>query len=212
MIDISNGLRYNFDGEFMLTIKNTTKNEICINKSKFIGILFKVESIEEIENILNNLRVEYKDCNHICYGYILDEIKKANDDGEPSGTAGLPILNVLEGNHLNHVLGVVIRYFGGIKLGTGGLIRAYRKCCNNCVKLSDIVELIDGYEIELMFNYDQVKFIDNLFLIEEIVMKSFEKKVVFKVQVSIDKFNNLKNLFEVKNIDYSIKKTLLVTQ
>lgn len=196
----------------MLTIKNTTKNEICTNKSKFIGILFNVESIEEIEVILNNLRVEYKDCNHLCYGYILDEIKKASDDGEPSGTAGLPILNVLEVNHLNHVLGVVIRYFGGIKLGTGGLIRAYRKCCNNCVILSDIIELIDGYEIELIFDYDQIKFINNLFLIKEIIMKSFEKKVIFKVQISIDKFNNLKNIFEVKNIDYSIKKTLLVTK
>ena len=93
-----------------------------------------VDNIEDINNILNNIKNEYKDATHYCYAYIIDNTKRFNDDGEPGGTAGMPILNVIEQNNLNHVLIVVVRYFGGIKLGAGGLVRAYSKISYECIK------------------------------------------------------------------------------
>ena len=100
-------------------------NTIIINKSKFIALIYYIDNINEINNLLDKVKKEYKDATHYCYAYILDNSEKANDDGEPTGTAGLPILNVLKKENLNHVLCIVVRYFGGIKLGAGGLIRAY---------------------------------------------------------------------------------------
>ena len=109
----------------MFSIENNLDNTIIIKKSKFITKLYKINNINEINNILYNLKKEYKDATHVCYAYILNEIEKCSDDGEPNKTAGLPILNVLKKNQLNYILAVVIRYFGGIKLGAGGLVRAY---------------------------------------------------------------------------------------
>lgn len=105
-------------------------SEYIEKKSRFIGHLFEIESIEEIESILHNLKIEHKRCTHICYSYILNtngNYEKCFDDGEPSGTAGKPILNVLKRKELKNNLIVVVRYFGGIKLGAGGLLRAYSK-------------------------------------------------------------------------------------
>ena len=115
----------------MYSIKEKEVTLTEINKSKFYGIIIPINNIEEIPNILNNIKNEYKDATHYCYAYILDNIKRFNDDGEPGGTAGMPILNVLENNNLNHLLAVVVRYFGGIKLGAGGLVRAYTNSITN---------------------------------------------------------------------------------
>ena len=109
----------------MKSIKFNIENEFIIKKSKFITKLYFVTSEIEIKNILDENKTEYKDATHICYAYILNNVERFNDDSEPSGTAGMPILNVLKNNNLNNVLCIVIRYFGGIKLGAGGLIRAY---------------------------------------------------------------------------------------
>ena len=98
----------------MYTIKNLETSELEIKKSKFITKLFRVNNIDEVNTILNNVKKEYSDATHCCYAYIVDNIKKSSDDGEPGGTAGIPILQVLEIQNLNYVLCVVIRYFGGI--------------------------------------------------------------------------------------------------
>lgn len=110
--------------------------EIVEKKSKFLGYIFKIDSIEKINSILKDLKKEHKKATHICYAYILfNETMqvKAHDDGEPSGTAGKPIYNVLEKKNLKNVLLVVVRYFGGIKLGAGGLVRMYTKCASGVV-------------------------------------------------------------------------------
>ncbi len=109
---------------------------IEIKKSKFIGQLFDVFSQEEISNILQELKKEHKKATHICYAYRISHpfSEKAFDDGEPSGTAGKPILNVLQKQDKQNCLLVVIRYFGGIKLGAGGLVRAYSKTASETVK------------------------------------------------------------------------------
>ena len=105
-----------------------------IKKSKFIGLLYNVDNVLEVENILLQLKKEHKKANHICYAYKIvngAEIVKFSDDKEPSGTAGKPILSVIEKKKMSNVLICVIRYFGGIKLGAGGLVRAYTKCASS---------------------------------------------------------------------------------
>lgn len=192
----------------MKTIKENIKNEIIINKSRFIGLLYKVNNIDEINLILNNLKSEYKDATHYCYAYILDKTKRFSDDGEPGGTAGMPILNVLENNEINFVLMVVIRYFGGIKLGAGGLVRAYSKCTSKLVELSNTVELVNGYEIDLVFSYEQLKVVEKYISI--INNKEFGENIIFNINISIEEFEKIKPILDLENIKYSIIKTLLV--
>ena len=113
----------------MYSIKENIENTIEIKKSKFITKLYKVNNINEVNEILKEINEKYSDSTHICYAYILENTEKCSDDGEPSGTAGIPILNILKKKNLVNVLAIVIRYFGGIKLGAGGLTRAYTKAC-----------------------------------------------------------------------------------
>ena len=108
------------------------KFELEISKSKFIAYKKELASLEEVKAFLLELKKEHKKATHICYAYVYkNEVisEKCSDDGEPSGTAGYPILNVIKKKNLTNVLVAVVRYFGGIKLGAGGLSRAYTKAC-----------------------------------------------------------------------------------
>lgn len=105
-----------------------------IKKSKFYAFNYDVDSIEEINNILIQLKKEHKKAKHIVYAYKIDGQEKKFDDGEPSGTAGLPLYNIINKKNLNHTLIVVVRYFGGIKLGAGGLLRAYNTAGSEVTK------------------------------------------------------------------------------
>ena len=111
------------------TISNNTTAEIIEKKSKFIANIFYVESVEEAENKIKEVKKKYFDARHNCYAYsIFSEngiINRCSDDGEPSGTAGAPMLNIINSKELTNILVIVTRYFGGILLGTGGLVRAY---------------------------------------------------------------------------------------
>ncbi len=102
-----------------------------IKKSKFIAYYYEVENVEEVKTILEYLKKEHKKAKHIPYAYKIDQFMKKSDDKEPSGTAGNPIYLLIERKELNHVLIAVVRYFGGIKLGAGGLLRAYTTACKN---------------------------------------------------------------------------------
>lgn len=103
-----------------------------INKSKFFAYKYDLNSVDEVKDIINSLKKEHKKARHFCYAYVFNKdmiSEKCSDDGEPSGTAGYPILNVIKKKNLTNILVVVVRYFGGIKLGAGGLTRAYTKAC-----------------------------------------------------------------------------------
>lgn len=105
-------------------------NELIINKSRFIGIMQELSCEQDIVNTLNDIKTEHKKATHICYAYVynVDKVlEKCSDDGEPKGTAGAPIMNVIKKRGCKNVLIAVVRYFGGIKLGAGGLVRAYSK-------------------------------------------------------------------------------------
>lgn len=115
----------------MELIKQT---EEVIKKSRFIGLLYRVETTEEVEKILEELSCKHKKARHMPYAYKIGPLAKKTDDKEPSGTAGNPIWNVIERNELDNVLIVVVRYFGGVKLGSGPLLRAYASSANSVVK------------------------------------------------------------------------------
>lgn len=115
-----------------------------IQKSKFYSFAYPVFDVESVNKLIDKLHDEYGDATHICYAYTLDAPKteKANDDGEPNGTAGKPLLELLKKKNLHNVLIVVIRYFGGIKLGAGGLVRAYTSSGNLALDKAKVVEFV----------------------------------------------------------------------
>lgn len=124
--------------------------------SKFLSFAIPVSSIDEIKTILQEYKKEYFDARHVCYAYMLGSDRtefRANDDGEPSGTAGKPILGQINSNELTDILIIVVRYFGGILLGTGGLITAYKEAASDAISNSCIVEKIVKTEITIRFDY-----------------------------------------------------------
>ncbi|QOR66268.1 YigZ family protein [Cytobacillus suaedae] len=125
------------------TVKGYGEHEIVIEKSRFIAYISRATTEEEAQNFILEIKKKHRDANHNCSAYIIgehDHIQKANDDGEPSGTAGVPILEVLKKKKLKDTVVVITRYFGGIKLGAGGLIRAYGKSTSEGLKATGIVE------------------------------------------------------------------------
>jgi len=142
------------------TIIENNMSEIVEKKSKFIAQIFYIKSIEEAEKIISDTKKEYYAARHNCFAYtVYDEIKdeiysKSSDDGEPSGTAGAPMLSVITGNGLVNVLIIVTRYFGGILLGTGGLVRAYKEATEKVIKISKLHRFIKGYEIKVFVDYN----------------------------------------------------------
>lgn len=140
------------------TIAQDTCQELEIKKSRFICTLKRIETEEEARELISTLKKEHHKANHNCSAFILGEnaaIKRSSDDGEPAGTAGMPILNVLEKKELTKVVAVVTRYFGGIKLGAGGLIRAYGSAVAHALKSVGIVEVKEQQGIALTLTYAQ---------------------------------------------------------
>lgn len=186
----------------MYTVKENIANEIIINKSRFITYVYKVNNKDEIDNILSLLRKEYKDATHHCYAYILGNLKKASDDGEPAHTAGMPILNVLENKELNNVLAVVIRYFGGIKLGAGGLVRAYSNSVAKALDNAVLVPIIKEIKIKIEFSYSNIDNVNYLLKDYKITYKEFDTNIIYEF---IYEENNYP-----ENLDnYIIKKTVV---
>lgn len=175
----------------MFTITNDITNEIIIKNSRFICVIHKIYDVNNVDNYLNNIKSTYKDANHYCYAYIIDDKKKFSDDGEPSGTAGNPMLQALDKNNLNYVLCVVIRYFGGIKLGSGGLVRAYTKSIAQCLENANIRKLVYGYNIDITFNYEYVNNVNYLLKDSNILNKKFSDKITYNLNVDYELYNKL---------------------
>lgn len=184
--------------KLMKTVINN-KIEIIIKKSKFITFTYNISNKEEINEKLNELRNNYSDATHICYAYIIDNSEKYEDDDEPSGTAGMPILNVLQKENLKNVLCVVIRYFGGIKLGAGGLVRAYSKACKEAI-ITKTLE--NGYKIKITFEYNDVKKIDYLLKNSQIINKDYDLKTSYIILINEIEYETIKdNLKQISEIE-----------
>jgi len=141
------------------TLESSAEGTYREKGSRFLAFGFPVQNEEEIRNILASLRKKYHDARHHCYAYRLGptgEVYRVNDDGEPSGTAGKPILGQLLSNNLTQVLVVVVRYFGGTLLGTGGLITAYRSATADMIAHAKIVVRLVEWKVRLFFPYDML--------------------------------------------------------
>ncbi len=190
----------------MYTIMDNTTNEIIINNSRFITLLYKVYNINDINKYLEETKKLYKDATHYCYGYIIDNNIKFSDDGEPSSTAGVPIIEVLKKKKTNYILAIVVRYFGGIKLGANGLIRAYSSSVSKALDNSKLVLLEKGYNVDITFNYDESKNID--YLLKDIKINNKEYQEVIKYNIDIP--NYLIDILKNNNIKYIINKEIYI--
>lgn len=176
----------------MKTIKDDTVNEIIINKSKFVTILKRIDDINLVKDEIDIIKNKYDGATHYCYAYIIGNNKRSSDDKEPSGTAGIPILTVLEKEHLNNILCVVIRYYGGVKLGVPGLIRAYSRCVSVALEHSTVNNLINGIEAIITFNYDNTKAVEYLLKNAKIINSSFNEEVTYTFHIEYNEYDKIK--------------------
>lgn len=138
------------------TIKGIAKSIFTEKRSKFLAFAIPVESVEEVKAIVSEYQKEYYDARHVCYAYMLGAERldfRANDNGEPSSTAGKPILGQINSNELTNILVIVVRYFGGIKLGTSGLIVAYRQAAADAIAEAEVIEKTVDEDISFIFEY-----------------------------------------------------------
>ena len=177
----------------LLSIKNNNIYEEIIKYSRFISLMFKVNSKDEINYYLDKVKKDYPNATHYCYGYVIDNDIRSSDNGEPSGTAGNPILNQITSNNLNYVLIIVVRYFGGVKLGAGPLTRAYAKLAREVITKENIITLVKGYDINISFNYNDIKNIDYILTNSRILSKEFNDNVIYNVYVNKDTLDKLSN-------------------
>ena len=175
----------------MYVLKDNLESLIEIKKSKFITKIYKVYSIDEVNTILDKLREEYKDSTHICYAYKIGNVAKFSDDGEPGGTAGLPMMDTMIKKELDYTLAVVIRYFGGIKLGSGGLVRAYASCCSDTINLGKLNILESGYKIKIITSYDKSKKLDYILKDKTDIKKEYLEEVTYILEVSQEELKEL---------------------
>lgn len=143
----------------MKRIKMGGSGEITEKKSRFIANVFDVGSDEEAASYISSVKKKYWDARHNCWAYVIgnnNETQRFSDDGEPSGTAGKPILEIIDGSQIRNCLIVVTRYFGGTLLGTGGLVRAYQAASKAGLENSKIIEVMEGVKLSLDINYNSI--------------------------------------------------------
>lgn len=149
----------------MKIVKHEFVNEIIIEKSRFITYLFRVNDIDEANKHIADIKKRHWDANHNCVALIIGthgEIMRSSDDGEPSKTAGIPMLEVLKKNNITNTLAITTRYFGGIKLGAGGLVRAYSKSVSDAIKKANFIEIriLKQYQLKSTYSYHTI--VENL--------------------------------------------------
>ena len=184
------------------TIKNNSIVEIIEKKSKFIGQAFYVETKQEAEEIIKTTKKKYSDAKHNCYAYsILEDnsiITKSTDDGEPTSTAGIPILNAIQENELTNILVIVTRYFGGILLGTGGLVRAYTKATTEAIKNANITQKEIGYKIKFVTDYNKLEQLK--YYLKQNLCSITDVTYLEKIEVIAEVTENIKKEVEENNI------------
>lgn len=183
------------------TILANSSSELDVKKSKFIANIIKITDEQDAKEKLNQIRKEYSDARHNCYAYIVydnetkTKIEKSSDDREPSGTAGIPMLTLLQKNNLVNVLIVVTRYFGGILLGTGGLVRAYTDSSKQALEATKIIELQYGEILEYCIEYDEFEY-----------FKYICEKNNIEI-INTEYSNNIKAIIKLKEEDKSLFST-----
>ncbi len=189
-----------------LTISEAVQAEIVEKKSKFIANLYPVENIEEAERLILEAKRKYHDARHNCMAYRIVKdnqiIEKSSDDGEPSGTAGSPMLNILQKHHLCNIVIIVTRYFGGVLLGTGGLIRAYSDSLLKAVEESHFIQKCQGIEMLVTVDYSEFDSFKYYCKNNDILIVNVEYKELIncKIELEPDKKEKLMKDFEAKSL------------
>lgn len=183
------------------TIKELAEGSITEKKSKFIAYAIPVKYVKDIKTEVEKCRKKYYDARHVCWAYMLGAKRqdfRANDDGEPSGTAGKPILGQINSNELTDILVIVVRYFGGIKLGTSGLISAYKEAAAEAISNAEIVEKTVDIDISFKFEYpfmnDVMKIVKDME--PEIVFQEFEMDCLMTLRIRESKYKQLREKLE----------------
>ena len=186
----------------MKTIIEGKKAEVTEKKSRFIANIFYVENVTEADEKIKQINKKYYDAKHNCYAYIVDGIEKCSDDGEPSKTAGAPMLDILKKNQFTNVLVIVTRYFGGILLGTGGLVRAYSEATKRAIENSDVVEIVSGERYIIEVSYENVNNV--LYWCNKLNIKICENVYETSIKLTIESTKEDKekviNNVEIENI------------
>ncbi len=142
-------------------IKEEVSATLTVEKSLFIAYLKRIDDINEFSTYLSSIKKKHYDATHHCSAYLSASHERSNDDGEPGGSAGLPILSTLKKANITDVGAVVVRWFGGVKLGMGGLIRAYSKATSLAIKEATLLEPVSLKEYELVLDYDMASKVEN---------------------------------------------------
>lgn len=193
----------------MKTVKSDSVNELIIKNSRFITLLIKVFDDTDINKIFTEVKEKYPKATHYCYAYITKSFKKASDDGEPGGTAGMPMLNVLDKEGMINTLAITVRYFGGIKLGAGGLVRAYSKSVRDAILEANTIDIEEGYLVEIKLAYDEQKNLDYILRNEKIISKDYLDNITYKVLISKNKLDILNNYsYRIIKEEYIEKSSL----
>ena len=189
------------------TIEKEVTSEIVEKKSKFIANIYYVESKEEAEQKIKEIKRKYFDARHNCSAYRIIEndviIEKASDDGEPSGTAGGPMLNILQKNNLCNILVIVTRYFGGILLGTGGLVRAYSEATMRALDVAKKINLFAGKELQVKVDYSNLESFKYYCRKNDIniINQEYLDEIVCNIEFENQNFNKFINDVEKRNIN-----------
>ncbi len=182
----------------MPRILQDTSNTIEIKKSKFITYLHRTNDVEEAKAYLKQIKKEHFNANHHCTAMIIGDVMRSNDDGEPNQTAGHPMLDVLMHHEMKDIFVVVVRYFGGVKLGTGGLVRAYSSSVQEALNQAVLTQETILHEYKITFRYDELGKLDSYFHRNhiEVGYKDYQEQVIYHYFVAED---NTKAIQEITN-------------
>lgn len=192
-------------------IQKEYENTLVIQKSEFICRLYRVDSIEQIDEILEKIRKKHYDATHNCYAYILgenQEIQKCSDDGEPQKTAGAPMMDALKKNNMTNILAIVTRYFGGILLGAGGLVRAYSSSVSECLNKTEKYITINQNKFLITTSYSGYNTILKTLPYINIIDTSFTEDVIIMASCNEDKYKTLEQDLYKYKIEASTLKDL----
>ena len=184
-----------------LTINSTGKGYYTEKRSKFYAFAHHVETVDDCKALINEYRKKYFDARHCCYAYMLGPERqewRANDDGEPSSTGGKPIMGQINSHELTDILVCVIRYYGGVNLGTSGLIEAYRTAAASAIEDADIIECFQKEEVKFHFTYPMMNGV--MRIVKEmnpaIVSQSFDNDCDITLSIRASQAELLKSKFE----------------
>ena len=190
-----------------LTISDTSEGYYTEKRSKFYAFAHHVETVDEVKEIVAMYRKKYYDARHVCWAYMLGHERiefRANDDGEPSSTAGKPILGQINSAELTNILVVVIRYYGGVNLGTGGLIVAYRTAAADAIANANIEERL--IEEEIVYNYPYVMMNDVMRIVKDlqprIVSQTFDNTCEIKLSIIKSEAPRLRSMLEKLSFEH----------